>query len=100
MVGLARRRNRSYVVQDVERSMQMFKAYVMQKEGFDVFVNEPNAVKYEVAKALGTPLNPQYNGEIQAVTAGKIGGKIGGLMVKEMVRMAKQSLVEQGRNSK
>jgi small acid-soluble spore protein D (minor alpha/beta-type SASP) len=97
---MARRRSRSYVVQDVERSMQLFKAEVMRKEGFDVNVNEPGAVKYEVAKALGTPLNPVYNGEIQAVTAGRIGGKIGGLMVKEMVRMAKQSLVEQGRNFK
>lgn len=87
-------------MQDAEHSMQLFKADVMRNAGFDVNTNEPESVKYEVAKALGTPLNPEYNGHIQAVTAGKIGGRIGGLMVKEMVRMAKQSLVEQDRNPK
>lgn len=93
---MARSRSRSYVVPEAKRSMQYFKAEVMRKEGFNVNVDEPDTVKYEVARTMGIPLNPNYNGEIQAVSAGKIGGKIGGMMVKEMVRMAKQSLVDQG----
>jgi small acid-soluble spore protein D (minor alpha/beta-type SASP) len=93
---MARRRSGSYVVPETERSMQHFKAEVMLKEGFDVNVNEPETVKYEVARTMGTPLNPLYNGEIQTMSAGKIGGRIGGAMVKEMVRIAKQSLMEQG----
>lgn len=90
---MARRRSRSYVVPEARQSMQYFKAEIMRKEGFNVNVNEPDTVKYEVARSMGIPLNPRYNGEIQAVTAGKIGGKIGGMMVKEMVRMAKESLL-------
>lgn len=97
---MAKRRSRSYVVPEAERSMQFFKAEVMLKEGFDVNVNEPETVKYEVARTMGTPLNPLYNGEMQTVSAGKIGGRIGGMMVKEMVRMAKQSLMEQGNQTR
>ncbi len=90
---MARRRSRSYVVPEARQSMQYFKAEIMRKEGFNVNINEPETVKYEVARSMGIPLNPKYNGEIQAATAGKIGGKIGGMMVKEMVRMAKESLL-------
>lgn len=92
---MARKRSRSYVVPEAKQSMQYFKADVMRREGFNVDVNKPDTVKYEVARTLGIPLNPYYNGEIQAVSAGKIGGRIGGMMVKEMVRMAKQSMVDQ-----
>lgn len=51
-----------------------------------------NKDKYEVANELGIPLNKGYNGNITASDAGKIGGAIGGNMVKEMVRMAEQQL--------
>ncbi len=90
---MARRRSRSYVVPEARLSMQYFKAEIMHKEGFNVNMNEPDLVKYEVARSMGIPLKPGYNGELQAVSAGKIGGRIGGMMVKEMVRMAKESLV-------
>ncbi|WP_411844490.1 alpha/beta-type small acid-soluble spore protein [Schinkia azotoformans] len=52
----------------------------------------PNKGKYEIANELGIPLNKGYNGNITASHAGKIGGAIGGNMVKEMVRMAEQQL--------
>lgn len=51
-----------------------------------------NKGKYEIANELGIPLNKGYNGNIKASDAGKIGGAIGGNMVKEMVRMAEQQL--------
>ncbi len=53
-----------------------------------------NKGKYEIANELGIPLNKGYNGNITASDAGKIGGSIGGNMVKEMVRMAEQQLAK------
>ncbi|MFA9559825.1 small, acid-soluble spore protein, alpha/beta type [Evansella sp. AB-rgal1] len=52
----------------------------------------PENAKYEVAKEQGIPLKKGYNGEIRAKDAGKIGGSIGGNMVREMVKMAEQQL--------
>lgn len=52
----------------------------------------PDNAKYEVAKEQGIPLKKGYNGEIRAKDAGKIGGSIGGNMVREMVKMAEQQL--------
>jgi len=94
---VARRRSKSYVVPEARRSMEYFKADVMRREGFNVNMNEPSNVKYEVARSIGIPLNPGYNGDIQAASAGKMGVRIIGMMVKEMVRMAQQSLVDQNR---
>ncbi len=55
-------------------------------------MSNQNKGKYEIANELGIPLNKGYNGNITASNAGKIGGAIGGNMVKEMVRMAEQQL--------
>lgn len=57
--------------------------------------NKPENVKYEVAKEQGIPLKHGYNGDITTRQAGKIGGKIGGGMVRELVKMAQQSLKNQ-----
>ncbi|MBM7553812.1 alpha/beta-type small acid-soluble spore protein [Thalassobacillus pellis] len=48
--------------------------------------------KYEMAKEQGIPLSSNYNGEMKAKDAGKIGGSIGGNMVRELVRMAEDQL--------
>ncbi|UFT98284.1 alpha/beta-type small acid-soluble spore protein [Radiobacillus kanasensis] len=50
--------------------------------------------KYEVAREQGVELEKGYNGNIKAKDAGKVGGQIGGSMVKEMIRMAQQQLNE------
>lgn len=55
-------------------------------------VSSPDQAKYEVAKDLGILLHSKYNGNLQAKDAGKIGGTIGGSMVKEMIKMAKNQL--------
>ncbi|MEF2966707.1 alpha/beta-type small acid-soluble spore protein [Paenibacillus sp. M1] len=86
------RRNRKYAVPGVERGMQSFKAEVMKREGYDVDPNHPDDVKYEVAKELGVPLKPGGNGNLTTESAGQIGGKIGGSMVREMIRLAQQQL--------
>lgn len=59
----------------------------------------PNEVrdefKYEVADELGIQLQPGYNGEIRAKDAGAIGGRIGGNMVKVMIRYAEEQMKNQ-----
>ncbi|MGZ9585846.1 alpha/beta-type small acid-soluble spore protein [Paenibacillus marinisediminis] len=89
---MARRRNRKYAVPGVEQAVQAFKADVMRKEGYAVNPNRPDDVKFEVAKELNIPLQPEGNGELTTESAGQIGGKIGGTMVREMIRLAQEQL--------
>ncbi|RKN84214.1 alpha/beta-type small acid-soluble spore protein [Paenibacillus ginsengarvi] len=92
---MARRRSRhSPVVPGAGRSLDSFKAKVMEQEGYAVSPAEPNQVKFEVARSLGIPLSPGNNGQLTTENAGKIGGQIGGAMVREMIRMAQQQLVD------
>lgn len=88
------RRNRKYAAQ----GMQTFKADVMRGEGYRVDPNHPDDVKYEVAKELGIPLQPGGNGGLTTEAAGHIGGKIGGSMVREMVRLAQEQLADKGQS--
>ncbi|WP_314588080.1 alpha/beta-type small acid-soluble spore protein [Paenibacillus terrigena] len=87
-------RRRKYAVPGVERGMQQFKAEVMRNEGYNVNPDRPDDVKYEVAKELGVPLEPGDNGDLSTGSAGKVGGRIGGSMVREMIRLAQQELVD------
>jgi len=88
------RRKRNYVVPGVEQQMQTFKADVMKREGYTVNPDRPNNVKFEVAKEIGVPLHPNDNGQLTTESAGKIGGKIGGTMMREMIRLAQQQIAE------
>jgi small acid-soluble spore protein D (minor alpha/beta-type SASP) len=93
---MARRRSRSrLVVPEAANELERFKAYVMQKEGYRVNPDQPENVKYEVARTLGVPLQPGYNGQLKTEDAGRIGGQIGGSMVRELIRIAQQKLAEQ-----
>jgi len=91
---MARRRNRNYAVPGVEQGMQAFKANVMRREGYAVDPNRPDDVKYEVAKELGVPLRPGDNSGLTTEEVGHVGGKIGGTMVREMIRLAQEQLVK------
>lgn len=86
-----RRRNR-YIVPEARAGMLHLKAEVMRREGYAVDPRNPGHVKFEVAGRLGIPLKHGYNGDLAAESAGKIGGRIGGAMVREMVRMAQRTL--------
>ncbi|MGE7184403.1 small, acid-soluble spore protein, alpha/beta type [Peribacillus sp. NPDC006672] len=52
----------------------------------------PEEAKFEVAKDIGVPLKKDYNGELTSTQNGKIGGKLGGGMVKELIKMAQENL--------
>lgn len=54
--------------------------------------DDPEKAKYEIAKEKNIPLAHGYNGKITAEDAGKIGGALGGGMVKELTRMAMEQL--------
>lgn len=72
--------------------LERLQAHVISRNyGRTIPVDE---VKYVVARKLGVPLSRGYNGQLQVSSAGKVGGYIGGRMVKEMVRMAQQRLAE------
>ncbi|GAC42013.1 hypothetical protein PPOP_1370 [Paenibacillus popilliae ATCC 14706] len=77
-----------------EQGVNAFKAEVMRQEGFAVDPNQPDDVKYEVAKMLGVPLQPGDNGELSTESAGLVGGRIGGTMVREMIRLAQEQLTK------
>lgn len=92
---MARRRRRHYVVPGAEQAMQEFKSEVMKREGYQVNASQPDDVKYEVAASLGIPLKQGDNGNLTTESVGHIGGKIGGSMVREMIRLAKENLARQ-----
>ncbi|MFF2752460.1 small, acid-soluble spore protein, alpha/beta type [Psychrobacillus sp. NPDC058041] len=82
------------LVPSAREELDKLKARVMKDIGYNVDINNPDNVKYEIADELNIPLNKGYNGKITAENAGKIGGPIGGNMVKEMIRMAQEQLLK------
>ncbi|MCM3743280.1 alpha/beta-type small acid-soluble spore protein [Sporosarcina luteola] len=87
------RKNR-ILVPEARNQLDRLKADVMKAKGYTVDKDQPDAVKFEVAKELGIPLSKEYNGKLTSEQAGKIGGPIGGNMVKEMVRLAQEQLTK------
>jgi hypothetical protein len=86
---------RKILVPDAREALDAFKGKVMAKAGYLTDSEHPNNVKYEVAKELNVSLQQGYNGNLKAGQAGKIGGNIGGNMVREMIKMAQQNLNKQ-----
>lgn len=81
------------LVPGARSALNQLKVEVMKKQGYQVSSQEE--IKYEVAKEVNVPLKAGYNGQLTSEQAGKIGGPIGGNMVKEMVRMAQEQMRHQ-----
>lgn len=95
---MSRRSRRNYAYPVPSASIESFKAHVMKQEGYNVNPGQPaEDVKYEVARSLGVPLRQGDNGHLKTEEAGRIGGQIGGAMVREMIRMAQEKLAGQDR---
>jgi predicted exporter len=88
-------RKRRPVVPEARESLDQLKATLMKQQGYTTNQSKPDDVKYEVAKELGIPLKEGYNGTLTSKQAGKVGGNIGGSMVKEMIRMAQSNFTKQ-----
>ena len=83
------------VVPGAGRGLDQFKAEVMKRQGYAFNAERPDQVKYVVARTLGIPLQaPGANGQLTTEQAGKVGGRIGGTMVREMIRMAQEQLAQ------
>lgn len=87
-------KNRRILVPEAREEVNKLKVQVMKSQGYHVDTTQPDNVKYEIANELGIPLKKGYNGKLTSEQAGKIGGPIGGNMVKEMVRMAKEQMTQ------
>lgn len=87
-------RNTRILVPEARKSLDQLKADVMKAQGYKVNTTDPSHVKYEIADELGIPLTKGDNGKLTSEQAGKIGGPIGGSMVKEMVRMAQEQMAK------
>lgn len=82
---MARRNRNKLLVPEAREGLDQLKAKVTG-------TNDPNQAKFEIAKEIGVPLNEEYNGKLTSEQAGKVGGRLGGNMVKELVRMAQENL--------
>lgn len=87
-------KNNKILVPEAREGLNQLKARVMKEKGYDVNTTQPDNVKYEIADELGIPLKKGYNGKLTSEEAGKIGGPIGGNMVKEMVKMAQEQMMK------
>lgn len=83
--------NQSFVP-NAKEAMPQFKAQVMKQKGYKIGKNHPDDVKYEVAEEVGVPLKQGYNGHLTSKQAGKVGGNMGGPMVRELVKLAQNQL--------
>jgi small acid-soluble spore protein D (minor alpha/beta-type SASP) len=54
--------------------------------------NSPEEAKFEAAEEVGVPLKKGYNGQLTSQQAGKVGGRLGGSMVRELVKMAQENM--------
>ena len=78
------RRNK-ILIPEARQELDKLKAEVMN-------INDPAAAKFEAAKEIGIPLKEGYNGTLTSEEAGKVGGRLGGSMVRELINMAKKNL--------
>ncbi|PLT33597.1 alpha/beta-type small acid-soluble spore protein [Bacillus sp. V5-8f] len=81
---MARRKNR-ILVPEARNALDDLKAKVAN-------VQNPENAKFEAAEETGVPLKEGYNGHLTPRQAGKVGGRLGGSMVKELIKMAEESL--------
>lgn len=82
---MAQRNRNKILVPEARQELDQLKAKVAG-------TNNPEQAKYEIAKEVGVPLKEGYNGKLTSEQAGKVGGRLGGNMVKELVRMAQENL--------
>ena len=82
---MAKKNRNKILVPEARENLDQLKAKVSG-------TNKPEDAAVEVAKELGIPLKDGYNGKLTSAEAGKVGGRIGGSMVKELVRMAQENM--------
>ncbi|MBX6351845.1 MAG: alpha/beta-type small acid-soluble spore protein [Thermoflavifilum sp.] len=84
-------RRRRLLVPEARAAMDALRGSVMADE-----TKQPNADVADVARQVGVPYNERDNGEMTTRQAGKIGGEIGGSMVRRLIAIAEQQMAERG----
>lgn len=84
---MARRNRNKILVSEARQGLDDLKAKVAG-------TTNPEDAKYEAAQEVGVPLNKGYNGALTSEQAGKVGGRLGGSMVKELVKMAQENIAK------
>ncbi|WP_349409781.1 alpha/beta-type small acid-soluble spore protein [Pseudalkalibacillus sp. SCS-8] len=88
-------RQRRPLVPEAREKLDQLKVEVMKEKGYNVDANHPEKTKFEVAKEMGIPLKEKGNKDLSSYDAGRIGGQIGGSMVHELIKRAKDQLNKQ-----
>lgn len=78
-------RNSKILVPEARQALDDLKAQVAGTMNAD-------QAKFEIAREIGVPLRKGNNGDLTTREAGKVGGRLGGGMVRELVKMAQQSM--------
>ncbi|MCK1993333.1 small, acid-soluble spore protein, alpha/beta type [Peribacillus muralis] len=84
---MAKRKRNKILIAEARKGLDDLKAKVAGTDN-------PEDAKFEVAKEMGVPFKKNDNGLLTAKENGKIGGRLGGGMVKELVKMAQESLTK------
>lgn len=91
---MARRRRNRLLVPEAREAMDRLKHQVMARQTDDPGASTEE-MKSEMADRLGVPYRREgNNGNLKAEEAGRLGGPVGGQMVKEMIRMAQEELAD------
>lgn len=80
-------RKTKILVPEARKALDQLKAKV-------VHADNPGQAKFEAAEEMGVPLKSGYNGQLTSQEAGKVGGRLGGSMVRELVKMAQENLTK------
>jgi small acid-soluble spore protein D (minor alpha/beta-type SASP) len=83
--GIFMARRNKILVPEARNGLDDLKARVVQS-------SSPEDAKFEAAEEVGVPLKKGYNGQLTSEQAGKVGGRLGGSMVRELVKMAQENL--------
>lgn len=84
---MARKRKRRLLVPEARDALDRLKSDVMN-------TMQPEEAKFESARRQNVPLQREGdNGELTARQAGKVGGPIGGQMVKKMIALAQMQMM-------
>jgi small acid-soluble spore protein D (minor alpha/beta-type SASP) len=78
-------KKRKILVPEARKGLDQLKAKIANS-------TTPEDAKFEIAEEVGVPLKKGYNGELTSHQAGKVGGRLGGNMVRELVRMAQEDM--------
>jgi small acid-soluble spore protein D (minor alpha/beta-type SASP) len=85
--NMARRNRNKILVPEARNGLDALKAKVVQAK-------DPEDAKFEAAEEVGVPLKKGYNGQLTSQDAGKVGGRLGGSMVRELVKMAQENMAK------